>query len=86
VKFVALCQGDIKDVKKTLQTLKQASSSICFAIETGSATKDYMLQYGVSSIPHCFVVAKNSNMIWHGHVNHIDVSFCFFLFRASVLN
>jgi thiol-disulfide isomerase/thioredoxin len=72
VKFVALSQDDEKDIRTALRNMKCTCDGVTFATEDGASTKNYMIEYDVSSIPHCFVVGKDRNMVWHGHPIRLD--------------
>ena len=72
VKFVALSQDAEKDVSRALRNMKCACDGVLFATESGASTKKYMVEYDVNSIPHCFIVGKDGNMVWHGHPTSLD--------------
>lgn len=71
VKFVALSQDPVKEVKHALRK-HQDQGTLLFATESGEASKNYLLEFGVSSVPHCFVVDKETNIHWHGHPTTMD--------------
>ena len=35
-------------------------------------TKNYLLQWNVSEVPHCFIINKAGNAVWHGHPNNVE--------------
>jgi len=70
VTFIALSQDKPADVKKVLSDVKMCSFT--FATESGKNTLNYMVEYDVSDVPHCFIVGKTGKVSWHGHPNNMD--------------
>src|SRR5579872_4424505 len=61
LQVISLTDDDLATVE---DFQKKARSPIKYAVGVGS---DSNARYGVSSIPHAFLVGRSGKLLWHGH-------------------
>ena len=64
--FVGVSVEPKKETKKFYNSMKDNMKYRVAVDLKGTAHKNYMDAFGVSGIPHAFII-KDDNIIWHGH-------------------
>jgi thiol-disulfide isomerase/thioredoxin len=64
--------SETKDVVQAFyKKMKNKMKYLVAVDKNGSTTAGYMEAYGVTGIPHAFIV-KNGKVVWHGHPGKMD--------------
>lgn len=82
MEFVGVTSETVESTVKTFVDKQGDKMDYAVAMDmNGSVNQGYMQEYGVSGIPHAFVVNIDGNVIWHGHP--VDPEFAGALEKAS---
>lgn len=68
VEFVGITNEDNESAIKSFVDKMGAKMDYSVAIDkSGTVTNEYMATYGVSGIPHAFIIDLEGNIIWNNH-------------------
>jgi len=67
ISFVGISTEDEATVKKFVEKMGDKMDYSVAIDKDGATSSDYMDAFGVSGIPHAFVVDKKGRIVWHGH-------------------
>ena len=66
VVFIGVSSEKTEVVKKFVEKMGD-TMDYTVAVDGGKTSEGYMEAYGISGIPHAFIVDKAGKIIWHGH-------------------